>query len=95
MHGIVFRIHEQTTGQEIREAFEDANLKLDHLVIPYGTGGTLVGVSRVMRKWSPNTQIHVCEPTNAPMLISGINTEYAKSGQPATSFNSESFLSVN
>lgn len=67
-------IHEQTTGPEIVKAFEGK--KLDHFVMAYGTGGTLLGVSRVLREHSPGTKIHVCEPSNAPMLHSGIDTPY-------------------
>ena len=67
-------IHEQTTGPEIVQAFEGK--KLDHFVMAYGTGGTLLGVSRVLREHSPDTKIHVCEPSNAPMLYSGIPTSY-------------------
>lgn len=55
-------IHEQTTGPEIVGAFQTASLPIDHFVCSYGTGGTLLGVGRYLRKHSPNTKIHVCEP---------------------------------
>ena len=77
-------IHEQTTGPEIIEAFEGK--KLDHFVMAYGTGGTILGVSRILRKHSPETKIHLCEPNNAPMLYSEIPTVYPESGIPSTSF---------
>ena len=67
-------IHEQTTGPEICRAFEGK--KLDDFFMAYGTGGTLLGVSRYLKEHSPETKIHVCEPDNAPMLYSGIPTEY-------------------
>lgn len=82
-------MHEQTTGPEIVNAFEDANVKLDHFVVPYGSGGTLKGVAKVLREHSPDTKIHVCEPDNAPMIFSGIETEYPESGKPSTSFTGE------
>ena len=70
-------IHEQTTGPEIVQAFADKdNQQLHYLVMAYGTGGTLLGCSRYLKQHSPETQIHVCEPSNAPMLYSGITTEY-------------------
>jgi len=84
-------VHEMTTGPEIVEAFEDANVKLDHFVVPYGTGGTLKGTAKVLREKSPDTKIHVCEPDNAPMLYSGIDTEYPESGKPSTSFKGMSY----
>ena len=41
-------IHEATTGREIVNDF--AGQRLDYFVTGYGTGGTMVGVSRVLRK---------------------------------------------
>jgi cysteine synthase len=79
-------IHEKTTGPEIIYAMEERNVKLDYFVVPYGTGGTLKGVGKVLRERSPDTKIHVCEPDNAPMLYSGIKTEYAEDGEPSSSF---------
>jgi cysteine synthase A len=37
-----------------------------------GTGGTLKGVARVLKKERPETRIVVCEPDNSPLLGSGI-----------------------
>ncbi|CAB9531004.1 Cysteine synthase (Partial), partial [Seminavis robusta] len=67
-------IHQQTTGPEIVAAF--AEKKLDHFVCAYGTGGTVVGTSRYLKEHMPATKIHVCEPSNAPMLYSGIKSTY-------------------
>jgi cysteine synthase A len=77
-------IHEQTTGPEIMDAFR--NTPLHHIVMAYGTGGTILGVSRVLQKESPSTKIHVCEPSNAPMLYSDIETSYPENGNPSSSF---------
>jgi cysteine synthase A len=63
-------VHERTTAVEILAAFED--LTLDYWVTGFGTGGTLNGVSRVLRKRSPGTRIVVCEPDNSAILASGI-----------------------
>jgi cysteine synthase A len=63
-------IHARTTAQEILEDFADA--RLDYWVTGFGTGGTLNGVSRVLKQRSPHTQIVVCEPDNSDMLASGI-----------------------
>ena len=62
--------HSRTTAPEILEAFADT--QLDYWVTGYGTGGTLKGVSRVLREKSPATRIVVCEPDNSPILGSGI-----------------------
>ena len=80
-------IHEKTTGPEIVDAMEERNVKLNYFVVAYGTGGTLKGVGKVLRERSPDTKIHVCEPDNAPMLYSGIKTEYPKDGNPSSSFH--------
>ena len=42
---------------------------------------TLKGVSRVLRQQSPATKVHACEPDNAPLLYSSIETEYPPVGQ--------------
>jgi len=63
-------IHARTTAVEILEDFADVSL--DYWVTGFGTGGTLNGVSRVLREKTPPTQIIVCEPDNAAMLASGI-----------------------
>jgi len=73
-------IHARTTAVEILEDFADVSL--DYWVSGFGTGGTLNGVSRVLKQKSPQTQIIVCEPDNAAMLSSGI--AQARDGDGAT-----------
>jgi cysteine synthase len=63
-------MHSQTTAQEILAAFEGE--RLDYFVTGFGTGGTLKGVARVLRKARPQTQVIVCEPDNSQLLGSGI-----------------------
>ena len=63
-------VHARTTAVEILEDFADVSL--DYWVTGFGTGGTLNGVSRVLKEKSPHTQIIVCEPDNSPVLASGI-----------------------
>ncbi|MDH5798121.1 MAG: PLP-dependent cysteine synthase family protein, partial [Paracoccaceae bacterium] len=46
-------IHENTTAREIMGDFEGE--RLDYFVSGYGTGGTLTGVARVLRKERPET----------------------------------------
>ena len=75
--------HSRTTAPEILEAFSDT--QLDYWVTGYGTGGTLKGVSRVLREASPGTRIVVCEPDNSPILGSGIAQERLGDGAPKDS----------
>jgi cysteine synthase A len=63
-------VHSRTTAQEILADFEGA--RLDYWVTGFGTGGTLKGISRVLKKERPDTRIVVCEPDNSPILGSGI-----------------------
>ena len=73
--------HSKTTAQEILRDF--AGGPLDHWVTGYGTGGTLKGVARVLKKERPETQIVVCEPEEAQLLASGIEQERQEDGSPA------------
>ena len=75
--------HTHTTAREILEAFGDR--PLDYFVSGYGTGGTLKGTARVLKKESPNTRIVVCEPDNSPLLGSGIPQPRADDGSPGGS----------
>ena len=74
-------MHERTTAREIMDAF--AGETLDYWVTGFGTGGTLTGVSRVLKKESPETKIVVCEPPDAAMLASGQPQERNADGSPA------------
>jgi cysteine synthase A len=75
--------HVRTTAPEILEAFADR--KLDYWVSGFGTGGTLKGVSQVLKEKSPETKIMVCEPDNAQILGSGIAQERLPDGSPKES----------
>lgn len=73
-------MHERTTAREIMEDFKADGL--DYWVTGYGTGGTLTGVARVLRKESPKTKIIVCEPADAALLTSGQPQERNSDGTP-------------
>ncbi len=60
--------HSKTTAKEIVADF--AGERLDYWVTGFGTGGTLKGVGRVLRKERPEVKIIVSEPADAPMLTS-------------------------
>ena len=74
-------IHEATTGREIVNDFKGQ--RLDVFVTGYGTGGTLAGVGRVLRKERPETKIVMCEPANAQLIGSGKAQERSEDGAPA------------
>lgn len=66
-------MHENTTGREIVNDFKGE--RLDYFVTGYGTGGTVSGVGRVLRRERPDTKIILTEPANAALVASGyINT---------------------
>jgi len=76
-------MHSRTTAVEILDAFEGDTL--DYWVTGFGTGGTLKGVGRVLKKESPQTRIVLCEPDNAQLLASGVTQERRDDGSPAGS----------
>jgi cysteine synthase A len=63
-------MHEATTGPEILKEFEGVGL--DYFVCTVGTGGTLKGVARALKRGSPDTKIIVAEAENAAIMGSGI-----------------------
>lgn len=76
-------IHENTTAREILADF--AGERLDYWVTGYGTGGTVTGVARVLRKERPDTRIILTEPANAAIVSSGQAQERNSQGHPTTS----------
>jgi cysteine synthase len=70
--------HSKTTAVEILEDFRGD--RLDYWVTGMGTGGTLKGIARVLKKERPQTRIVVCEPDNSPLLGSGIYRPHPMQG---------------
>jgi cysteine synthase A len=62
-------VHEATTAREIIEDFKGE--RLDYWVTGYGTGGTLAGVARVLKRERPETKIIVSEPDVAALFTDG------------------------
>jgi cysteine synthase A len=77
------RIHENTTAREILADF--AGERLDYFVTGYGTGGTVTGVGRVLRRERPETRIVLSEPANAQLVGSGRAQERNSDHSPAVS----------
>lgn len=80
------KIHENTTGSEILADFDGE--RLDYFVTGYGTGGTLTGVARALRKARPDTRIILSEPANAQLIGSGEAQARNDDGSPAGSHSS-------
>ena len=77
------KIHEDTTAQEIVNDFQGK--KLDYWITGYGTGGTVAGVARVLKKNRPDTKIVLSEPMNAQLLGSGDIQSRTLEGTPESS----------
>ncbi len=77
------KIHENTTAREILADFKGD--RLDYWVTGYGTGGTIAGVARVLRKERPETKIILSEPANAQLIGSGEKQQRGEDGAPAVS----------
>ena len=60
--------HEATTGPEI---WNDSDGKVDAFVAGVGTGGTLTGVSRYLKKQNKNVHVVAVEPASSPVLSKG------------------------
>jgi cysteine synthase A len=77
------KVHENTTAREILADFKGE--KLDCWVTGYGTGGTITGVARLLRRERPETRIVLSEPANAQLLGSGIPQQRRDGNAPAVS----------
>jgi len=61
-------VHRKTTAVEI---WEDTDGKVDILVSGVGTGGTITGVSEVIKKLKPEFRAVAVEPSASPVLSGG------------------------
>ncbi len=62
------QIHRETTAEEI---WEDTDGEVDFLISGVGTGGTLTGISEVIRARKPGFKAIAVEPTNSQVLSGG------------------------
>ncbi len=61
-------IHRLTTAEEI---WRDTDGKVDILVAGVGTGGTITGISQVIKQRNPKFKAIAVEPTTSPVLSGG------------------------
>jgi len=63
--------HDTTTGPEIWWQLRENGLEPDAFVAGVGTGGTVMGVGRHLRRLKPAVRIHPLEPAESPTLSTG------------------------
>jgi cysteine synthase len=63
--------HEATTGPEILCQLRTIGLRPDAFVAGVGTGGTVMGVGRALRRARTDVRIHPLEPAESPTLRTG------------------------
>ena len=63
------QIHTLTPGEEI---WTDTDGKVDVFVAGVGTGGTICGVARALKKHNPDVYIVAVEPESSPVLEGGV-----------------------
>lgn len=61
-------IHRRTTAEEI---WQDTDGQVDFLIAGVGTGGTITGVSEVIKQRRPSFRAIAVEPANSPVLAGG------------------------
>ena len=61
-------IHEKTTAEEI---WNDTDGKVDIVIAGVGTGGTVSGIGRTLKKKNPNIKIIAVEPFKSQVLAGG------------------------
>lgn len=59
--------HEESTAKEIIKDFKE----LDFFVAGIGTGGTITGVSKIIKKYYPDVKIIGVEPEESPIITKG------------------------
>jgi cysteine synthase A len=71
-------IHRKTTAEEI---WQDTNGQVDILVAGVGTGGTITGVSEVIKPRKPSFKAIAVEPVTSPVITQTLHHEPLKPGR--------------
>ena len=69
--------HEKTTGPEI---WQDTDGNVDIFVAGVGTGGTITGTGRYLKKQNPNVKVVAVEPAGSPLLNKGMAGSHGLQG---------------
>src|SRR3954467_12715764 len=71
-------VHRRTTAEEL---WNDTDGKIDILVAGVGTGGTITGVSEVIKPRKPSFQAIAVEPVTSPVISQTLKGEPVKPGR--------------
>ena len=61
-------VHERTTGEEI---WKDTDGEVSIFVAGVGTGGTVSGTGRTLKRHNPSVKVYAVEPSTSPVLSGG------------------------
>lgn len=64
--------HYLTTGPEIYKALNKIGLKVDAFIAGVGTGGTVMGIGKYLKKKNSKVKIYPLEPKSSPVLTKGV-----------------------
>ena len=70
-------VHEATTGPELWQQMDG---RIDAFVYGSGTGGTITGVGRYLRKMNPDVTIYAVEPARSNVLSGGERGDHGFQG---------------
>jgi cysteine synthase A len=70
-------VHERTTGEEI---WRDTDGRIDIFVAGVGTGGTVSGTGRALKRHDPAVRVVAVEPAGSPVLSIGVPGKHGIQG---------------
>lgn len=70
-------VHERTTGEEI---WNDIEGRVDFFVAGVGTGGTVSGTGRALKRHDPAVRVVAVEPAGSPVLSTGVPGKHGIQG---------------
>ena len=70
-------VHELTTGEEI---WKDTEGRVDIFVAGVGTGGTVSGSGKALKKHNPGIHVVAVEPSGSPVLSTGVGGKHKIQG---------------